>query len=310
MFHSVIFNQGAQTVKSVPFEDGRPVVVASATYKIVDLRKSDEDSDRDVVASTAASVDSYSGTTQAIAGAGAADPTRIDLDDVTGLAVGSRYLLTAAGDQQLVELRSVDSGNNYAYTTAPITDQFASGATLSGIEVSGTFPSAEAADELRLEAGGGPYAVDWSFNGVPGPVRELIWLRRHARTPMITVDDVDTLDAQLVRVTGNLFSIDKLIEQGERDFNAELLAAGIHPERFHGTELARNAVTYRVCYLGRLQMGRDADDARLEHYHGRWMGLINQLTIGRPGAGVSRTSVDDSAEEGDTGMVTDLIGLS
>lgn len=310
MFHTVIYNQGAQALKTIPFKDGRPVVVASATYKIVDLRKADEDSDRDVVASTAAIVDSYSGTTQATAGPGASDMRRIDVDDVTGLAVGERLLLTGGGAQELVEVRALNASSNYVYTTADISETYASGATLSGIEVSGTFPSAEAADEEALEEGGGPYAIEWTFTGAPSPVRELVWLRRHARTPTITVDDLDTLDPQLVRTTSNLFEVDKIIEQAERDFNAELLARDIQPERFYGTELARNCVAYRAAYLGRLHMGRQSDDPMLEHYHGRWMGLINTLTHGKPGKGVAETSVDDSSGAGETDSVFGLVRLS
>lgn len=310
MFHVVIYNQGAQTLKAVPFEHGRPVVVASATYTIVDLRYSDTSPNRTIQASTAASVDAYSGTTQAAAGIGAADLTRVDVDDVTGIEVGDRLLLHNDVDQALIEVREIDSGNNRFYTTAEITDAYPTGAAVSGIEVSATFPSAEAADEERLEDGGGPYAIDWSFDGIAGPVRQIIWLRRTARTPLITVDDLDTLAPQLVQVSSNLFSVDKLIEQATRDFHSELLARDIHPERFHATELARNCVTYRAAYLGYLAMGRAQDDAMLEHFHGRWMGLINTLTIGKPGAGVTQTDHDDIAEDGDTSEVFGLVRLS
>lgn len=308
--HRIVYQQGNQVIKTVPWSNGRPAAVAASgtSYAILDLRYPEDSTERVIVARTAASVSSVSTTTTAVAGVGSSDRSAITVASATGIEVGDMLLLSTPGSQQLMEVRAING--LVVYFAGEVDGQYPSGSTVQGVGVSGTFPSDEAADEERLDAGGGPYAVDWIFAGITGVFRELIYVKRHANKPLITARDVELLDPQAVRSTGHRLELDDIIEQASRDFRVELLSRQIQPERFLGGEIARNCVAYRCAYLLRLAMGRDQDDAQTSHYHARWMGLLNNLTMGKPGADVAETDINDHAESGSSVTTRGVFGLS
>ena len=74
MQHRVYYNEGAQTIRHVPVDRrGRAVRVTSATYTLVDLRESEDGTEREL-GSGAATVGSVNTLLTAAAGAATADP--------------------------------------------------------------------------------------------------------------------------------------------------------------------------------------------------------------------------------------------
>ena len=207
--HRVLHDGGNQTIKTVPYSDQEePTVVTSATYTIIDLRRGENDSERTIVASTAATVDPISTTTTAAAGTGAANKRLLSLTDATGVTEGSAYVIdSGSGLRELVVVDYIDT--NDVYARDPLRFAYASGSTFKGVEVSGTFPTAEASDDEALDFGAGPYAVDWVFVGVtPTTKRELIWIVRSLDKGYASVSDVMMLDQTVANVTRDVVRLE------------------------------------------------------------------------------------------------------
>lgn len=281
--HQIIYGQGAQVVRTVPVNrHGRPTVATSATYRIVDLRKGEDAPDREVVASTNATIDSTSTTSSASCGRGTANAKKIPVQSTTGFVAGRRYLITLAdGTRELFVCEGIGTG--YLIPRDEISRQYASGATVRGIEVSGTFPSGTANDEEKIEDGeGGPYAVDWSWDVDPSPRREICWLIRQPDSLLVTEEEVLAIDPSLSATTGNRVSLATAIRQASTEIRVQLQLHAIDPDNFHAGAALKLAVAYRAAWhIVRLMKG-DENQERSQTYKDESQKLMDSITVGVP----------------------------
>ncbi len=320
--HFVRFNAGTQDIISVPLDsNGDPVLPSSATYGIFDIRFPEDDStDREIVAAgTAGTIDTATSTTTAAAGAGQSDRTLLAMTDGSDFDEGHRYMLTdlTTGRRRLVTIEN-KNGNNL-YLASNLVKLWASGSTLEGIEVTASFPSAEANDEEdTVDSGGGPYAIDWTWTGPEQTrQRELIWVRRNPEMPyLVTLDDCEFVDpllrTQLQNMNG---AAGKFLYQAHADLWAELRAVGLNPMNWHGGENAEEYIKHQWAMLGRGYLGGDEGEYndRMSVMHGkRARQLLHTFTV--PGRNPINTSMpdesEDHAEQGTSTVKPDFWGLS
>lgn len=277
--HQVIHDGGAQSITAVPVDEaGEVKAPSSATYAIYNLRFHEDSSDRTVVASTAATVDSTSTTTDASSGRGTANPRRVQLTSAAGFAEGSTYLITNTdGRSEAFVADHIDTGNADVYAEHELSALYASGSTVVGVEVSGTFPALEAADDTEFD-GDNFYAVDWVFAGVtPSRRRDLIKVRRTAERVYASVEDIKTLDATLAPYSDDRLDLARCLVQAHRDFRRGLRKSDVDPDTYNGGETARDAVTYRAAELARRQMGGERDERLADEYAAQFANIMSGL---------------------------------
>lgn len=295
----VLFGAGAQSLRVVPVDQlGRPRVVSAATYGISDLRRPEDDTEREVVASgTAATVDSVSTTTAAAAGFGTANPAKVALTSTVGITVGRRYLLrAAAGGEELVTVEEIGSG---FVIVGEIAKTFASGSTFLGIEVTATFPADEANDEDEVEDGGGPYSLDLVFTGcTPARQRFLVWLDRTTFRVPATVDDILELDQTLASAVGRRVKIERALSRAAKDMQTELMLAGVDASRYLLGDSGRDYCTYRALGLLLETLPGEGPQTRAVKANERAAHIIATVIQGRPDGVATPRRVDDVAEAG------------
>lgn len=291
--HVVLYEGGDQDLRHVPVDAGaRPLVVVGATYRVLDLRYAEDDAEQEIVASSPASQDSTAATTTAGVGRGAGDKHYIAVDDVTGFVAGRRYIITADGETELLELAEVDAGGLRLRASARIIGTFASGATVRGVEVVGTFPSAEAADEDKLEADGGPYAIDWSYSG--RRVREIVWVRRHSLPFLVTKTDLTDFDPAIENHLGQHIDPAKVIRAAQRAYVTDMESGSIDVTSY-SSPAAQEAVARLALSIAWYSIP-DADVARAaaERHQERYAHIINNIKSGYDAAKtVTTTTVED-----------------
>jgi hypothetical protein len=252
--HRIRYQGGDKILHHVPRDRyGRAAVVSGATYSIVRLWKSEDDAERDVQASAAATTDTATATLDGSAGPAQSNPKLIPVDDESDFVIGRHYLLSEGEISQLVVCAGVDVGQ--VLCTQEIRNAYTTEATLSGIEIPGTFPTAAAADEDDLESGGGPYGVIWSYTiaDVDYYPLEEAWVVRYDTQPLITTADLERRWPEAASMVSGRWGLEDAIATATDDFLADVEASGRDP---HG--LRHSAVT-RVCVA----------DKALEKLH-RW----------------------------------------
>lgn len=279
--HRVIYNGGAQTLSTLAVDSlGQVAVPSAATYSIVDLRLDEDDSNRTIQASTAATVDSASTTTDAAAGSDSADMHAISVADSTGFSAGNTYVLSYLGQIESFMCERVDSTNDTIYARDALTKVWASGASVLGCQVLGTFPSAEAASDWdsEVDTRGGPYAVDWVFTGVaPSRRRELVWIDRTELAAYATRQDVAILDHAIAASSRDALRVENALEQAHRDLYRRLRELKLNPSTWHGGDTARDFVVARAAALLRLQQGSERDMEMSEKWNARAKGIAANL---------------------------------
>lgn len=305
--HRVLYEGGAQSVVTVATNgEGEPARPSAATYSIVNLRKSESDADRFVVAAgTAATVDTASTTTNASSGSGMANRRLLSVADSSDFTPGKRYLITHAdGNSEIFLLDNKATGALYARDE--FRRQYASGATVQGIEVTATFPSAEAALEPEFDANT-PYAIDWTWTGVsPTRAREIIWVDRNPEYTYATELDVYLLDPTLKQVTGNRLPMESCLKQASRDFRRRLRTRGKDPDEYPPNDTARDAVAYRAAALCRMELGGEKNEARAEYYEATFQTIMGQLG----GEDELTTDREDDTEKFDPSAALSVFGLT
>lgn len=301
-YNRVLFEGGNHTLVHVPHVNGRPERLTSGvTYSIVDLQEGDEAADR-VVASGTATFGSIDATLDASAGPSQTDNKLISVDDASSIERSHLYILRKAdGLRELVEAERVDTTGDNVYAVTDLRHDYASGDSLQSIEVSATFPSAEAADEQELFSGAGPYQITWSYtvDGVVFAQPWVFWLTRYTVQPFITERDVTRRNPTIVARSRDRVPMGDAIVAAHDDYLARLEAAGIDPAYHRVGVSAKVAVATRaLSYLHRWQTTEDDDEAadRLdEHYQT----LMRDLLTGRPDRGVVMVDKDsDTARSG------------
>lgn len=316
----VRFNGGNQSVVVIPL-DGRgvPTLPSAASGTIVDLRYPEDGSDREILAAGAGSIDSASTTLSAAAGAGQANRALLSVASAAGLVEGHAYLLTDAttSRRELVWIDTIDGTS--IYLRSNLTSVFASASTLEGIEVTWTFPTAEAADESRLDAGGGPYALDVTWTGVdPVNARFIGWVRRNPeRALWCTVQDCVGVDPTLGDELANhgRNTPHNLMVQAHLDWEADLREVGVDPANHRGSHNAREYVKHRWAFRGRMLLPGDEDDYndRLAKEHfARARSLLStfQTRGGNPIGTVTPDRDEDEAEDGTSTQTTQFFARS
>ena len=277
--HTIIYTGGAQTVRTTPTQaDGEPMILGSAEARIVDLRVSEDSSDRVIVAKAAATIDSTTDTLTAAVGLGAPSRTRIEVSTPGSFTEGRSYaLIDPEGYKQEIVVDHVDGSAVYARND--IRHNFAVGSTLRGFEISYTFPSSEADDEDAFNLHEVcPYAVDWFFTGGdPSQQRELIYMRRNPRPVLARARDVEMLDIQIGKLAKRTNQIEQALEQAHRDFWRLIEARSIDADTTHFGEHGRDWIVRMAAAYVRRSFGTDRDDAMASMYEHTANGIFSSL---------------------------------
>jgi hypothetical protein len=298
-FHDVIYLGGAQTLVHVP-----PGVVASATVEIADLTQDEDGDDRFILASGAATVDTYSTTIAADAGAGEADP-RLLTHAGSSATAGRTYAITASdGSYETFVAEAVSSTTIRA--SVPLS-AYASGSTVSGIQLSCSFPAISANDEDLFD-GNPPLRVRWTYTFREQLYQEdeIVRLVRH-KPRLAGLGAVEAalrsswweLVKQIPRTPNALRD---LVSSVADRLQTKLRARGIEPESFMlgapGVELLQQACVLRLADQGCHPENRDPQAFRDEQ-EAEFARLWAWLTQGRSAEGAADVDrVTDTAPTG------------
>jgi hypothetical protein len=282
--HKVIYGNGAQGLRTVARDRfARPTVVASATFQINHLPRSDGSADREVQAVGAATIDTASTTTDAACGPGQSF-REIPLTSTSGFSENTYYIIqeqSGGGRRELVLCEEIVT-NDKILIRHGLTREFASGATVKGCEVSGDFPAAEADDEEEVKRGGGPYAVRWvaTMDGVVEDWVEYVWIIRNADLVRVTPQDVYEIDQTLADNLGERMKPEPLILSATKDYRALLQASNKDPEYIH-SEVGIRAIIFRAAWYARHGMHDELSERKAETWLNEWKTLTANLTVGQ-----------------------------
>ena len=276
--HRVYYEGGAQTLTTIPHRGGTPVRVAAGTYEIFDTRYS-EDSDlyEVVAAGTAATIDSTSKTLTAKAGRGATDRRALTMSSTVGLVVGSTYILEGLhGATELVRIAALASAT-VARTAHEVRGEYATGALLRGVQVTGTFPALSAADEDNLDTEA--WVIVWTFSGLP-PIRESIHLERGEEAQLATLSDLLELDPTLSTTGGDRIDPASALTRAHKDFRSDLRIAGISEADLLAGPLGRDAVCYRAAHLATQHNDDPVSERKAAAYLARYLEIRTAIVVG------------------------------
>jgi hypothetical protein len=253
---TIIAGAGAQTVEVYATDAlGRRVKPTGATCRIVCLAEpeSADDADRIVLATSAATVDSLSTTTTAICGLRSSNERLVPI--AAGVpVVGRQYVITGGGVTEAFEVEHVDGLNIYARDD--LRTRFASGATVTGMRVTASFPAdwANDADELERRA---LFGVDWTFTGVTGPlsVRTFARIERRHRAPRATALDLMRLDPRLGDASRERSTLESHLQQADDEVSAHLAFTGRVLSDTADGAVGRMAVGYTALALAYRTLG-------------------------------------------------------
>lgn len=288
--HRVAFGGGAASLRTVPLREGRAVVVASATYAIVDLRYGADDAAH-TLASGAATVDNVSTTLSANAGKGSSDPRALSVASAAGIAAGRRYLLQSGGRSELVKVEAVSGTTLRLAATLP--QYFASGSTLSGVELVAPLSADVTGEDDYL--GEHVLAVKWTPDGLM-PWTESIYLERVGPAPLLSPEAVLELDPTLSSYAGEGNTVASALRQATDDWNVDMLAAGIEDSQILAGPIGRSAVLYRAAYHVIKHSSDTSAVSRAEAYAARYQELRASLLNGRNKAKVAQTNEDGAKQ--------------
>lgn len=251
--HEVLFEGGARVLSHVP-----PSRVASATAQIEDLTEPDDGADRFILASGAATVDSYSTTSTAAAGAGQLDPRVVTHAGATA-AAGVPYEITAPDGRHELFVAEATTATTLR-SAVPLSGAYPSGSTVRGVQLTCTFPAPAAADADLFDANP-PIRVRWSYTAADGTtwrVDELVRLVRgtsSARHLGAVELDLRQTKAEIVRLLGPQASaLRNLVASVARRLTADLRGKGIEPDLYfagdEGFELLKQACVLEIAEDG------------------------------------------------------------
>jgi hypothetical protein len=298
----ILYAQGAQPLRAVPVDAvGVERLVTAATYVVVDLREAEGTSRRSVVASTAATLPTVTTTITAAAGPSQANPRAVAITSATGVRVGGVYLLrdtTGAVEEAVTVARLV--GTNIELTRG-LTRAFANGSAFLGLEISGSFPSDVAADETRLDGGGGPLQVVWSYTiGSTLYVQPSdLWITRYGVAPWVRVDEVYKFFPGFAGYTGQQIDPHSAIAAATEEFAELLASSGRDPAYMRGNPSS----TLYVCKRALVHMIRGTRSPEMQplaaDFAAEAQGHASNLVTGRPP--VRTTMVDHATDTAPAG---------
>ncbi|WAS97210.1 hypothetical protein [Nannocystis punicea] len=274
-------------------DDGRPLVVASATYAILDTRRGADDPAHMLAAGPAA-VDSVSTTIVAAAGRSTTDPRVVTVASAVGIVAGRRYLLQHGGRAELVRVEGV-SGTTLRLVSA-VVGSFAGGAAFLGCELSCSVPAdATGEDEYLTQHA---LVVRWEPDGL-APFLEQVFVERVAPAPLVSPDEVLQLDPTLTAYAGEDMTVADAVRQAADDFGVDMLNAGVEDDRILAGPIGRRAVLHLAAWHLIKHSTDPSAVSRAERYHARYAELRNGLLQGLDKAKTTRLTADATREPPD-----------
>lgn len=154
----LVYNRTGDTLGHYPF----PRQSADGTAVIEDLFKSTDSSDREIQASTTATLDTASTTTDAAAGPDQANIRRVPVSSTSGFVVGRRYWIESAdGHGEPFEVAGIATGD-YLEAESPLAGTYASGSDVLGLLMSFSLADVVVTDDARMERDE-PFRVVWTY---------------------------------------------------------------------------------------------------------------------------------------------------
>lgn len=286
----ILYNQGAQTFRAVAYDvNGDPQIPATANYTIVDLTKHEDATDREVQASTAATVDTASTTTTASAGGGTADPTRIQCTDGSSFLAGRRYLIQGADGAQEMFLVDHKSSNDL-YADIELEGTYASGASVLGVEFPWIFPAATAndSDEIKKET---LFGIDWVFTGVNPTIRQdYARIQRRPFPVLATKADIRNIDQTTIVAFRNRIKWNKCLVQANTEIAAEMRARGLDPHDHHLGRNGKLLAAWYAYWLGLRQVNHPSLEQKKVDARTRYRELRDTLLEGKAVQGTADLS--------------------
>jgi hypothetical protein len=253
---TIIYGAGAQAVEVYATDaQGRQAKPSAATATIVDLAFSEsaDDADRIILATSAATVDTFSTTSTAAAGPRAANPRLIPI--TAGVpVVGRHYAITYAGQTEAFEVDRIDGLSIYARNE--LRGTYATGAAVTGLRVTAMFPSARANDEDEI-ARRTTYAVDWVFTGTTGEARPRTFCRieRRSRAPRASLADLFLIDPRFAAASHDATRLEAHLQQADREITARLMWRRTEVSNTDDGEVGKQAVAWRAAELAYRHLG-------------------------------------------------------
>lgn len=303
----VVYGEGAQSLYFVPidYRNAKPARVATCSYTIVDTTEGTTSSSREVVASTAATLDTVSTTTSAAAGRSEANASQAPLNDATGFVEGRTYLISSLNDDGLREAftaKSVNSTSNVVTATRPLGEAYATGALVRGVEFSATFPALVADDEDLALQDGRQYEIRWSYtiDGRDHVIAQPIDIQRTRVIPWASPEDLFRRARDIQSRVKPQDIWDKLQAATEHVIG-EIEGSGHHAETFRGTTPATLAVIFDAIYMLLEDTGSERDRDRAANYRDRYKAQIHKVTEQKnAGAHFVTRHDDEKREQGDS----------
>lgn len=289
MLHRLLYGETSRELWHTP-----PERVSSATYTVEDIAFEIGSTQRSIVSSTAASVDSLSLTTDDAAGAGEANPRRVPVASTTGAVIGDPCVIVSAdGSSEAFGVEGIGSGA-YLIADRELTGAYASGSAVYGVRIVGAFPDDTGDDEEYTEEGR-VLRVVWTYDvrGKTRRVQEQIRMVRHdhagdldyaaARDFAIAVfpDIKDRMPQTDPR------QLDRWILAAAQEVNATLRRQGIVPQdHLHGDDITR-ATAYRALIFAGQNSACPAamsPSEFIEEMRFEYKNTIGAMVTGLPGA--------------------------
>lgn len=277
--HRVYFGRGDQPLRTVPHIQGRPQVVASATYSISNLRYSIGSTEHVVAAAgTVATIDTASTSLANMAGPEATNARTIRVASTAGFSANRSYALTStSGVVELVRIATVVSGTELL-AAAEIRGKFLTGSTLKGCELTATFPAAQA-DDVDHVSDDLPWLIVWDIPGF-APLKESIHLERGEEAILATLEDLTELDPMLAKTGNERIDSALALSRAHRDVRTDLQLAGASESDMLLGPIGRDCVCYRAAFLMTHHSNDEAEMKKAEFYHERYQHLLSGLMIG------------------------------
>lgn len=294
MAHVVYFNQGDQTLRTVPTRGSRAVKVAAGTYTIKDLRYS-ADSAAHVLDAGSVTLDTVNTTLSVAGGRGTTDPYQLTLDDATGVTEGVSYLLRNGGRDELVTVAGV-SGTTVRLRSQ-VLSYFPSGSLFLGVTVSCTVPAAVTSNDDYL--GHGRLAVEWVLGDL-APVGESIYLERSdLLAGVVTRADLLAVEPHLADYDhGDKRVIDRAIAKATDDLRTDLLGAGFDDSSYMTGFLGKQALIHGAALHVVKHLSADSAARLADYYRGRYDEIRTNLIQGLQKAKTAKLNEDGSAKSG------------
>jgi hypothetical protein len=261
--------------------------VATATYEITDLRKAQDDADR-VLASGAATVPSWTLTTDDATGPSEANGKAVPVSSTVGPAIGdSAALISTDGSFEAFEIEGIESGA-YLVAASYLAADYPIGSTVEGLTISAVVPIAlydfeEALDDQR------PLRVEWRYTlgGAEVRVTEPIQLTRQTDALASRGPSLAHVRTGYPDMGRNVqLGVERLAEVAELELRAELDSRGLDYASImmgdQGAVLLASRIVHEAAsrgYAPGMVPLADFRDFALTDYSTK----LESITIGTPG---------------------------